>query len=112
MLLGMVPTLVGALAGVSLIGIGVGGTNPPLLAFLGDISPENDIGKIGGVYNTFGDIGSAIGPVAALPLATVIGYQSEYFLSMGLVLITLISVIHYLIIKSSEAIETSSTQTD
>jgi MFS family permease len=57
LLLVLVPTLVGALGGVALIGVGVGGTNPPLLAYLGDISPGGDVGKLGGVYNTFGDLG-------------------------------------------------------
>jgi len=84
-LLGMVPTLPGIIAGIAAVGIGVGGTNPPLLAYLGDISPEGDVGKIGGVYNVFGDLGSMLGPMVALPLAARIGYRTEYLLCAGLV---------------------------
>ncbi|MDY6764269.1 MAG: MFS transporter, partial [Halobacteria archaeon] len=47
--LSVFPTLPGTLLGVGMIGVGVGGTNPPLVAFLGDISPSSDVGKMGGV---------------------------------------------------------------
>ena len=77
-LLSAVPTLHATIAAVALIGVGVGGTNPPLLAYLGDISPESDVGKMGGVYNVFGDVGSTLGPVLALPLADWIGYRVVY----------------------------------
>ena len=81
------PTLTGTLVGVSLIGLGVGGTNPPLLAYLGDISPEDDVGKLGGVYNVFGDLGSTLGPIVALPVAYRIGFTTEYLLCAGLVVL-------------------------
>ena len=86
-LLALVPTLPSTLAGVALVGIGVGGTNPPLLAFLGDISPADDTGKLGGVYNVFGDLGSTLGPLVALPLAARIGLSAEYLLCAGLVVV-------------------------
>lgn len=79
-LLGVFPTLESTLIGVGLIGVGVGGTNPPLLAFLGDISPAADVGKLGGVYNVFGDLGATLGPIVALPFAAIIGYQAEYLI--------------------------------
>jgi MFS family permease len=82
-ILAFVPTLLGALAGVALIGVGVGGTNPPLLAFLGDISPEDDVGKLGGVYNVFGDLGSTLGPLVALPLVSRVGFVAEYLACVG-----------------------------
>jgi MFS family permease len=104
LILGTYNTFNASLLGVSLIGIGVGGTNPPLLAFLGDISAKDDIGKIGGVYNTFGDIGSTLGPLAAIPLAAFIGYQSEYLFSMLLVILTLVLVLYHLILHSSNAV--------
>jgi MFS family permease len=84
LLLVLVPTLVGALGGVALIGVGVGGTNPPLLAYLGDISPGGDVGKLGGVYNTFGDLGSTLGPLVALPLVAEVGFAVEYLACVGL----------------------------
>lgn len=86
-MLAVYPTLVGALLGVALIGAGVGGTNPPLLALLGDISPRDDVGKLGGVYNVFGDLGSTAGPLVALPVATHVGYVGEYAAAAGLVVL-------------------------
>lgn len=47
-LLGVLPKLEAIFVAIAAIGIGVGGTNPPLMAFLGDISPEADMGKNGG----------------------------------------------------------------
>ncbi len=87
LLLAFVPTLAGALAGVALIGVGVGGTNPPLLALLGDISPRDDVGKLGGVYNVFGDLGSTAGPLVALPVATSVGFVGGYAASAALVVL-------------------------
>ena len=78
LLLGLVPTAAGAAVGVALVGVGVGGTNPPLLAYLGDISPADDLGKLGGAYNTFGDLGSTLGPLVALPLATRLPVTTLY----------------------------------
>ena len=76
--LGLVPTAAGTVLGVALVGVGVGGTNPPLLAYLGDISPAGDLGKMGGVYNVFGDLGSTLGPLVALPVAARVPVTTEY----------------------------------
>jgi MFS family permease len=76
--LGLVPTVAGTALGVALLGVGVGGTNPPLLAYLGDISPSGDLGKLGGVYNVFGDLGSTLGPLVALPVAARVPVRTEY----------------------------------
>ena len=76
--LGLVPTAAGTALGVALVGVGVGGTNPPLLAYLGDISPAGDLGKLGGVYNVFGDLGSTLGPLVALPVAARVSVRTEY----------------------------------
>ncbi|HET7325630.1 MAG TPA: MFS transporter [Halococcus sp.] len=78
--LALVPTLAGTLAGAAAIGIGVEGTSLPLLAYLGDISPAEDVGKLGGVYNVFGDFGGTVGPLVALPFAEGFGYGIEYLL--------------------------------
>lgn len=77
-LLIFMPTLAGIVLAVALIGIGVGGSNPPLMAYLGDISPADNVGKLGGVYNVFGDLGSTLGPIIALPLVARVGFQVEY----------------------------------
>ena len=76
--LGLLPTAVGTALGVALVGVGVGGSNPPLLAYLGDISPAGDLGKLGGVYNVFGDLGATLGPLVALPVAARVSVRVEY----------------------------------
>jgi MFS family permease len=96
-LLAVRPTLLGAITGVAAIGFGVGGTNPPLLAYLGDLSPDADVGKIGGVYNIFGDLGSTLGPLLAFPLATRLGYRAGYLACAGVVGITAVVVLRTLI---------------
>lgn len=106
-MLGFFPTLPAILVGVTLIGIGVGGTNPPLLAYLGDISPADDVGKMGGVYNVFGDIGSTLGPLIALPLAAAIGYRTGYGLSSMLAVLTVLVIIHLLIGASTRPLADS-----
>jgi len=78
-LLVVLPTLAGVVLAVALIGVGVGGTNPPLMAYLGDISPADDVGKLGGIYNVFGDLGSTLGPLVALPLVARVGFAVEYY---------------------------------
>ena len=90
-LLAFVPTLPSALTGVALVG--VGGSNPPLLAYLGDLSPADDVGKLGGVYNVFGDLGSTLGPLVALPLASAVGVAGEYLLCVGVVAVTVAVVL-------------------
>ena len=87
-LLAFVPTLAGTFVGVAVIGIGVEAVNIPLLAYLGDISPENDVGKLGGVYNVFGDFGSTVGPLVALPFAVQFSYTTEYLVCVLLVVAT------------------------
>jgi DHA1 family multidrug resistance protein-like MFS transporter len=90
------PTVGGTVAGVAVIGIGVGGTGPPLMAYLGDIAPGGDVGKLGGVYNVFGDLGSTLGPIVALPLASAIGVGGEYAVCVALVVVTMLVVVYTL----------------
>ena len=111
-LLGLIPNLPAVLIGVVLIGIGVGGTNPPLLAYLGDISPEADIGKMGGVYNVFGDFGATLGPLVALPVGAAVGYQVEYLLSAGLAVLLLVFVVHALLGQSDESVKSANRPMD
>ena len=91
--LGLSPTALGTVVGVAVIGIGVGGTGPPLMAYLGDIAPGGDVGKLGGVYNVFGDLGSTLGPLVALPLASAVGVAGEYLLCVGVVGVTVAVVL-------------------
>jgi MFS family permease len=92
-IVGLFPTLYTTLFGMALIGAGVGGTSPPLLALLGDISPDDQVGKLGGVYNVFGDLGATLGPVVAFPLGAAIGYDLSYLLSTTFVLAAGVSVV-------------------
>jgi len=102
-LLALVPTLAGMIGGVALIGVGVGGTNPPLLAYLGDIAPGGDVGKLGGVYNTFGDLGSTLGPLVALPFVTRVGFAVEYLACVAVVLLAGVLVIGTLLDEDGTA---------
>lgn len=87
------PTLYGMILGTMLIGIGTGGTGPALLATVGDITPGTEVGRMGGVYNFFGDIGSMLGPLLAVPMAsTWFGFQETYWICVVVVLITLFVV--------------------
>lgn len=104
-LLVLVPTLVGSVLGVVLIGFGVGGSNPPLLAYLGDISPSGDVGKLGGVYNVFGDVGSSLGPIVAMPAVYAIGFEMGYLLCAGLVVVAAVLVAATLLGAPPEPIE-------
>jgi MFS family permease len=103
LVLGLAPTAAGTVLGVGLIGVGVGGTNPPLLAYLGDISPAEDLGKLGGVYNVFGDLGSTLGPLVALPVAARIPVGEAYLACV--VLAVLAAVLVGGTLFGSEAVE-------
>jgi len=92
-ILALLPTVLGTVVGVAIIGVGVGGTGPPLMAYLGDIAPGGDVGKLGGVYNVFGDLGSTLGPLVALPLASAIGVGGEYLACVGVVALTVLVVV-------------------
>lgn len=96
-LLSAVPTLPTTLIAVAAIGVGVGGTTPPLLAYLGDISAEEDMGKMGGIYNAFGDLGSATGPMIALPVAELIGLRAGYLACAGFAVLAAMLVLKMLV---------------
>ncbi|UIO99592.1 MFS transporter [Halobaculum sp. CBA1158] len=101
----LVPTARGVLVGVGLVGAGAGLAGPPLLAYLGDIAPDGDVGKLGGVYNVFGDLGSTLGPLVALPLAARIGLSGEYLACAGLVLVAIVIAATTLRDDSAAAVE-------
>jgi MFS family permease len=81
------------LAGV-LAGAVAGGTlSTALPAFLGDTAPEDQRGAALGVYATFGDAGSMLGPFLALALVPLVGLTPVYLFAavvfiggMGLIL--------------------------
>ena len=92
-LLGFSSTLAGLIVGVALVGIGTGGSGPALLAILGDITSESEIGRMGSVYNVMGDIGLVLGPLVAVPMVEGwIGYRTSYYIYAGCVLVTMVVV--------------------
>jgi len=60
------------------IGVGQGGTSGPLMALLGDLVPEDEMGRAVGTNNVFGDIGGGFGPMVTLPLIDSIGFWPIY----------------------------------
>lgn len=87
-----VPTLPGVLLGGAISGIGGGVAGPVLFASLGDISPSEDIGKLGGAFNAMGDLGGIIGPIVALPAASNLGFDALYLVCAGLSVVTAVIV--------------------
>lgn len=86
------PDFVGLLGSVLLIGLGTGATVPALLAYLGDISGEGEVGRMGGVYNVFGDVGLSLGALVAIPFAAWLDYRTTYLACAALTVVTLLVV--------------------
>ena len=80
----IVSTLTGIMAGGIVAAVGGGAVGPVLKAYLGDISPPEDVAKLGGAYNVFGDLGSILGPMVALPAASSVGFDAVYIGCAGL----------------------------
>lgn len=88
-----VPTIEALFVSLLLMGVGMGGAAPALLAILGDITPGEELGRMGGVYNVFGDVGLSLGPLVAIPAVELwLGYELTYLLSAALVLACLFVV--------------------
>lgn len=88
-----VPTIEALFGSLVLMGLGMGGAAPALLAILGDITPGEELGRMGGVYNVFGDVGLSLGPLVAIPAVELwLGYELTYLLSGLLVLACLLVV--------------------
>ncbi|WP_415381302.1 MFS transporter [Halosimplex sp. TS25] len=60
------------------IGTGQGGTSGPLMALLGDLVPDDEMGRAVGTNNVFGDIGGGFGPIVTLPLVETLGFWPIY----------------------------------
>ncbi len=83
-----------ALLGGFIAAIPGGGIQALIPALVGDrIDPQNESRALGIIY-TFGDLGSALGPVTALSLLDLIGLSSVYRLcAVLLILMTVIAVL-------------------
>ena len=85
------PTLGGMFLGAALVGVGTGGTGPTLLAILGDITPGDEVGRMGGVYNILGDVGLTLGPLVAVPMVDGwLGFEATYAACAGGVVLALL----------------------
>ncbi|WP_277542478.1 MFS transporter [Haloarcula laminariae] len=58
-----------------LIGAGQGGTSGPLMALLGDLVPDAEMGRAVGTNNVLGDLGGGFGPIVTLPLVETAGFD-------------------------------------
>ena len=63
------------------IGAGQGGTSGPLMALLGDLTPDERMGRAVGTNNVLGDVGGGLGPIIALPMVDVVGFQPVFLAS-------------------------------
>ncbi len=55
-------------AGLALVGAGMGAVTTPLLAMLGDLVPPDERGRAIGCLQLFGDVGGVLGPIAGTSL--------------------------------------------
>lgn len=86
-LVAFVPAFGPLLGAIVLIGGGMGMAAPALLAILGDLTPGEELGRMGGVYNGMGDVGLSLGPLVAIPAVDLwFGYRLTYALCAVLVL--------------------------
>jgi MFS family permease len=69
------------LLGVLLTALGYGIVPPMLVSWMGDLTRKGRRGEIVGGYQTMGDLGSGLGPLAAYPLMLWLGPQPVYLLS-------------------------------
>lgn len=63
-----------------------GATQALSTALLGDLSKKDEYGKNVGIYNTSGDLGSAIGPLVAYALLPITGLPVIYIVCSGVML--------------------------
>ena len=79
-----IPVLVAACL---LVGTGQGGTSGPLMALLGDLVPDDQMGRAVGTNNVFGDVGGGFGPIVTLPLIEFVGFWPIYLACAALPLL-------------------------
>ncbi len=90
-----VPTIEALLGAIVLVGGGMGAAAPSLLAIMGDLTPGDELGRMGGAYQVMGDIGLSLGPLLAIPaVESWFGYRFTYVLCAALVLscLTIVSL--------------------
>ena len=86
LIIAYVPTIEALLGAIVLVGGGMGAAAPSLLAIMGDLTPGDELGRMGGAYQVMGDIGLSLGPLIAIPAVdSWFGYQWTYVLCAALV---------------------------
>ncbi|MHB1295343.1 MAG: MFS transporter [Anaerolineae bacterium] len=90
--LGGSPFMVGA--GLFLAAVAYAVVPPLLLSWLGDLTANGQRGAIVGAYQTMGDLGSGLGPLAAYALADLWGLPNVYGLSALLLAVTVPLILH------------------
>ncbi len=69
------------------IGLGQGGTSGPLMALLGDLVADGEMGRAVGTNNVFGDLGGGFGPIVTLPVVDIVGFWPVYLCCAAMPLI-------------------------
>jgi MFS family permease len=75
--------------GVVLTALAYGIVSPMLVSWMGDLTQRGGRGSIVGAYQTMGDLGSGLGPLAAYPLMALWGPPPVYLLSAVLLALTI-----------------------
>jgi len=75
--------------GITLVAMAYGVVPSMIMAWLGDLSQDHQRAAIAGTYQTMGDIGSGIGPLAAYPLLAAFGVLPVYLGCAALLLATI-----------------------
>jgi MFS family permease len=75
------------------IGTGQGGTSGPLMALLGDLVPDGEMGRAVGTNNVFGDVGGGFGPIVSLPLVDTLGFGTIYLVCAVLPLLAALALL-------------------
>lgn len=83
-------------AGLVLVGIGMGALNVPLLALLGDVVKPNRRGSAVGSFQLMGDLGGTIGPLLGTSFVAWWGVERPY-LGMTILLVLAIPVAIWLV---------------
>ena len=82
------PHLIVLIVGTIISALAYGGTQALSTALVGDLSNKQEYGRNLGIYNTSGDLGSAIGPLVAYALLPTTGLHALY-ISCGAVMLAM-----------------------
>lgn len=78
LIIGLADNLPILLMGIIVSACSAGATISVLVAWLGDLITDDQRGMVMGLYSTFGDVGSTLGPIFAYSLFPLIGLRNVY----------------------------------